>query len=536
MEADLWRQFAAVIADRMYDPVAVMDMELRIKAVNHAFLNTFQLRPEEIESRLLEDLGGTDWHIPGLMPLLGRLRGHNGGQFDRIQIDHTFERIGRKTLVFNVHRLELDSAAAQPFIFLVVEDLAVYREAEAVLQTAYSRLEEQIAARTAELEAANALLQRELAERKQLENALRLNELRLSSIVEIAVDAIICFDAQQRIIRFNRGAETIFGYTADEIMGQSMNRLIPPRFVEAHNRHVERFTRGEKQSEHMHERSPIWGLCKDGREFRAEASISKVQVGGELTFTVILRDISRQLELENNLRQALERERELNELRGRFIAMISHELRTPLAVILSSSQLLENYGPRLSADKQKQYFDHIRQQVLHLTELLEDTLAVSRAETVGLEFEPQTGDLERLCQSVVQRVQITVQETHRIVFTASDVCRAARFDERLVWRILNNLLSNAVKYSPDGGEVSVNLTCEGGQAVLRVQDQGIGIPAADLPRLFESFYRGSNVGAIPGTGLGLAIVRQAVRTHGGTITCDSREGQGTTFTVTLPIV
>lgn len=534
MEERLWRQFATVIADRMYDPVVVMDVELRIKAVNHAFAAVFQLYPEQVEERPLTEIGA-DWHIPGLLPLLGRLRGRDGGQFDRIQIDHTFDRIGRKTLVFNVHRLEVDNAGVQPFIFLVIEDLAVYREAEAALQTAYSRLEEQIAARTAELEAANARLKQELAEREQLVTALRLNELRLSNILDIAVDAIICFDDQQRITRFNKGAEVIFGYTADEVLGQSMNRLVPSRFVEAHSRHVERFARGEKQSEHMHDRAPVWGLTKDGREFLAEASVSKISVNGQLTFIVILRDISGQLALENSLRQALERERELNELRGRFIAMISHELRTPLSVILSSSQLLENYGQRMSPQKQKQYYDFIRQQVLHLTELLEDTLAVSRAETVGIEFEPQIADLERLCRSVVQRVQVTVQDTHRIIFTTSGLCYKARFDERLVWRILNNLLSNAVKYSVSGGDILVSLSCEDGQAVLQVRDQGIGIPEDDRPRLFENFYRGSNVGAIPGTGLGLAIVLQAVQTHGGTITCDSSEGQGTTFTVKLPI-
>lgn len=362
-----------------------------------------------------------------------------------------------------------------------------------------------------------------------------LTESWLTGILDIAIDAIIVLDHSQHISYFNQGAEHIFGYRASEVIGQPLAILIPARFRQAHQNHIERFAGAPRTSQHMHERSPIWGLHKDGTEFPCEASISKLEKDNEIHFAVILRDITERRQMEDKMQRALDEARALNELRSRFISMVTHELRTPLAVILTSSQILENYGSRMSPQKKLQYHDNIKQQVHHLTELLEDTLAISRAETVGLDFQPELGDLGKFCRDEAQKIQLTAGAAYRISFACETECQQVSFDQHLLTLILNNLLSNAVKYSPLGGTIRFSLSCADGQAVIRVTDQGIGISEADQGHLFESFHRGGNVGAIPGTGLGLAIVKQAVNAHGGSITWESQVGLGTTFTVTLPV-
>lgn len=357
----------------------------------------------------------------------------------------------------------------------------------------------------------------------------------LTGILDIAIDAIIVVDRSQRISYFNQGAEYIFGYQAREVIGQPLAILMPVRFQQVHQKHIEHFASVPHTSQHMHERNPIWGLRKDGTEFPCEASISKLEKDNEINFAVILRDITERRQMEDNMSRALEEARTLSELRSRFISMVSHELRTPLTVILTSSQLLENYGHRMAEPKRRDYHDNIKQQVRHLTNLIEDTLAISRAETTGLDFQPEPGDLEKFCRNAAQKIQLTAGSTYRITFTCEEKCEQASFDQQLLTLILNNLLSNAIKYSPEGGTVRFSLMCADGQATIRVSDQGIGIPASDQEHLFESFHRGGNVGIIPGTGLGLAIVRQAVKAHGGSITWESREGAGTMFMVTIPV-
>ncbi|MBI5671391.1 MAG: PAS domain S-box protein [Chloroflexi bacterium] len=524
---NLWGEFAGLIAERMSSPFVILDDTFRVKVANRAFYKMFHTTPEQTESQPLLEVAGGVWNIPGLAGLLEKML---AGGTERVQVAHTFPGIGRKLLIFDLNRTD-----HQRVIFLTVEDVSTYDRLEEVLTEAYTELEKQITERTADLLEANRDLRQQLQQHRQMEEALKRSQERFAGILDIAVDAIISVDQRQTIQFFNQGAEYIFGYRADEVIGKPLALLLPPRFRQSHGHHIQRFAGMAHTAQHMHERSPISGLRKDGTEFPAEASISKLEHNGDWTFTVILRDITERRRMEENLRRALAEARELSDLRSRFISMVSHELRTPLAVILSSSQVLENYSHRMTPQQKQEYHDSIKQQVQHLTELLEDTLAISRAETVGLDFNPEPGNLTAFCRSLAEKIELATDHSHRINFSGGGGCQNARFDEHLLWLILNNLLSNAVKYSPNGSAVELLLTCADGQATIQVSDEGIGIPAHDQARLFESFHRGSNVGVIPGTGLGLAIVKQAVKAHGGSIAFETQEGLGTTFTVTLPI-
>lgn len=261
-----------------------------------------------------------------------------------------------------------------------------------------------------------------------------------------------------------------------------------------------------------------------------------VQAGCEPEIVCSFRDVSLQKQLEDGLRQALQRERELGELKARFSAMVSHEFRTPLAVILSSIGILKEYYDRLSADKRLLHLQKAESQVFRLTQLINDVLVINTSDTVGVEFRPAYHDLAALFAEIVSDAVAGANGSEdRVEFIHEGVCDRGYVDETLLRHIVFNLLSNAIKYSPPHSPILVRLSCANGQATLSVTDHGIGIPAESQPLLFQTFHRARNARSIPGTGLGLVIAKRAVDAHRGTISFNSVEGIGTTFTVTLPI-
>lgn len=237
---------------------------------------------------------------------------------------------------------------------------------------------------------------------------------------------------------------------------------------------------------------------------------------------------------EEEVIKALEKEKELGELKSRFISMTSHEFRTPLTAILGSAELLEHYGHKWPEEKKLNYILRIQSNVKHLVHLLEDVMLIGKAEAGKVNFNPCPIDLVQFCLVVVEELQLTTGSHHKIDFMVRGTCSDACMDEKLLRHILTNLLSNAINYSPQGGVVDFELSFGDGSAIFQVKDRGIGIPSEDIPRLFDSFYRANNVGKISGTGLGLAIVKNSVELHGGAIAVTSEIDMGTTFTVTLP--
>jgi signal transduction histidine kinase len=233
------------------------------------------------------------------------------------------------------------------------------------------------------------------------------------------------------------------------------------------------------------------------------------------------------------VRNALVKEKELNELKSRFVSMVSHDFRTPLAAIQTSSDLLSNYGYRMTDEKKTQHFSTIRSQIKHLTGLLEDMLTYTKAEAVGFALNPVLTDFCVFCQAIVSEMR-QLAGTREIRFVVNEPIESVEIDANLLRRALLNLLSNAVKYSPEGSVIELSISRSAEQIVLRIQDQGIGIPEDEQSHLFEVFHRANNVGNIPGTGLGLAIVKQAVEAHGGTITVDSQVNVGTAVTISIP--
>jgi signal transduction histidine kinase len=233
------------------------------------------------------------------------------------------------------------------------------------------------------------------------------------------------------------------------------------------------------------------------------------------------------------LERERQREQQLNELKTRFVSATSHEFRTPLTTILSSSQMLASYGERWDAERRRTHFDRISSAAHHMTEMLEEILLIGRAEMGVLAPSPVALDLHEFCKALIETLS-RAHARHGAIELDFSGDQTVCLDRRLLTHVLGNLLENALKYSEPPTSVSLCVAVESTAVRCVVGDRGVGIPEPDLPHLFDSFYRGQNVGSIAGSGLGLAVVKRAVDVQGGTIEVQSRGGGGTTVSVWLP--
>ncbi|NEP59876.1 MAG: hybrid sensor histidine kinase/response regulator [Symploca sp. SIO2G7] len=221
--------------------------------------------------------------------------------------------------------------------------------------------------------------------------------------------------------------------------------------------------------------------------------------------------------------------------KSRLLSIAAHDIRNPLATIQGSSEILQFYQDKLTEEKKVKHFERIQSAIDNINQMLEDLLIIDKAGANKLSFEPIELNVIAFCQNVLEQFQCTTKQ-HQLTFCSQKECYQTYLDGKLLSHILANLLSNAIKYSPEGGNVHLEVGGDEQQMVFRVRDQGIGIPPEYHTKLFEQFERADNVGKISGTGLGLCIVKQAVDLHQGTITVESEVGAGTTFTVVLPVV
>ncbi len=353
---------------------------------------------------------------------------------------------------------------------------------------------------------------------------------RVEAILNHSSDAILLVRVTGAITQANRAFDMMFGYAADQAFGRPLTLVAEPSYQNALKQALERVL--EKKNP---ERLEIVAQRLNLLNFDADVTLSPVVNTSQQITSVVcsLRDISARKRLETELREALQKERELNELKSRFIARASHEFRTPLAVILTSSDLLKTYGDRMSEEQRGEKLNRLQKEVRSIAVMLDDLLTISKNEELK-EFNPELLDLQNMVREIVQGMSEGTGVQHDLGVECLGNCTSVYADRKLVTRIVTNLLSNAIKYSPLGSRIQVNVTCETSRLVLKVQDHGIGIPAEDQERLFEAFHRAKNVDHISGTGLGLAIVKQAVDLHGGDVSVKSQLGEGTLFTVVLP--
>ncbi|MEP7287870.1 MAG: PAS domain S-box protein [Chloroflexota bacterium] len=370
---------------------------------------------------------------------------------------------------------------------------------------------------------------------EQRTHELRVAKERVENILNNSSDAIVILDNNLSIQQSNPAFNMQFGYGIDEVYSQSMNVLVEPDQI-----HWLQATLAQVVQSHQSARIELVVCRKDRSTFSADIAIAAIQEHDLIEAGAIcsIRDNTPQKHLEQELRTALEQEKELGQIKSRLVSMASHEFRTPLTTIQSSGSLIELYlrrSPNVThlpaLDK---HFKKIEVAVKRMTDMLDDVLTIGKGDAGLLVFKPEPLDLELFCKDLVEEIQLTASPGHRVIFSPVGQCDNIVADKHLLQRILINLLTNAVKYSPASGEVLFDVTCEPGSVIFRVRDGGLGIPEKDQARLFEAFHRAGNVGNIAGTGLGLAIVKRAVDVYGGTISFESQVGVGTTFTVTVP--
>jgi PAS domain S-box-containing protein len=377
-------------------------------------------------------------------------------------------------------------------------------------------------------------IQTNITERKQAETALMVSQQRLQYLLSSSPAVIYTTNFETFHCTFvSENVTAITGYESREILqneGFWMSHIHPEDLSEVLVILSQVFKTDYYTLEYRF-------LHKDGsyRWLYDKGKLVQDEAGQPLEFVGYLADITERKQLEQELKVALEKEKELNELKSRFVSMTSHEFRTPLSTILSSSELLEHYRHQWTEEKQLTHLHRIQTAVKRMTEMLNDILVIGKAEAGKLEYQPECFDLVEYCHYLLSEAQMNHGNMCVIAFTSHHPSLSCCMDRNLLAHIFNNLLSNAIKYSPHDRPINFTLTCEDGNAIFQIQDQGIGIPEADLPRLFESFYRASNVGNIVGTGLGLAIVKKCVDLHQGKISVTSTQGIGTVFTVKLPL-
>ncbi len=282
---------------------------------------------------------------------------------------------------------------------------------------------------------------------------------------------------------------------------------------------------------------------KDLQIVRQNLEIRYVEIRSEPVFDLsgafiglsgIMLDITERKRAQEEVLQALAMERELGELKSRFISMASHEFRTPLGMITFSTSMLERYAENWDVQQRLKHLQRIQRSAQRITGLLEDVLILGRLESGKQHCEPVFLDPQQLCKTVIEELAAVDSLQHNLKWLPEKLPSGLYLDDSLVRPVLNNLLTNAFKYSAPGTTVTLRCWSEDASVGFQVSDQGIGIPPEDLRRLFEPFHRGSNVGTIPGTGLGLAIVKRFVELHGGKLHVDSTLGEGSVFTVYCP--
>jgi PAS domain S-box-containing protein len=371
-------------------------------------------------------------------------------------------------------------------------------------------------------------------EAEVLLSALKRFEDYTNKILTSMADVFFITTASGQIKKVNQAGQKLFGYTELELLHQPISQLI----INENFNHQNIYS-ALIQSDQSLKQIELTCINKEGKilEIEFSCSIIETEVQGVFNCIYIGRDITARKQAEEKMWSALAKEKELRELKSRFISMASHEFRNPVTSILICSDLLQQKSNNLSESERNVYLSLIADAARNISSLLEDVLIVSLTEEGNLQFKPKSLQLENVCCKIIEEIIVTAQE-RKINFTCNGINSPVIGDEKLLRYILTNLLSNAIKYSPTDTEVdfTIQADCEQeNKVIFQICDRGIGIPPKDQKHLFQSFYRAHNVGGTPGTGLGLSIVKKAVELHQGEITIESELGVGTTVKVILPL-
>jgi two-component system sensor kinase FixL len=388
----------------------------------------------------------------------------------------------------------------------------------------------------------------------------------LDAIIENAIDGIITIDDKGIIEHLNPAALMLFGYDRAELVGQNVSVLMPAPDKLRHDSYIHNYNEtGRKHIIGIGRE--VHGQRKDGSTFPFRLGVSEVKFSDRKIYTGFIHDLSKEKaneeqiksyteklevkikertqdliklvsELEmakENMSALFEKEKELNQLKTRFVSMASHEFRTPLSSMQLSASLIDKYTVKQDVANVEKHTAKIKNSINNLTTILNDFLSLEKLEAGKVEATAQVFNIISFAEEIAEEMQLMTKQNQHIIYEHTGTKADVLLDPNLLKNCIINLISNAIKYSGEDTLIQFNTILKDDELILEVKDNGIGIPDVDQHNLFEPFFRAHNTGDIPGTGLGLNIVRRYVSLMEGVVTCKSEQHSGTIFTLSFPL-
>jgi PAS domain S-box-containing protein len=424
------------------------------------------------------------------------------------------------------------------FVVAFINNVTLRKRAEAKIEALNKELESTVKLRTKELKTALDLLK---AGQTTLQKAILFQK----AILDNAGAMIIATDKKGIIKYFNREASNNLGYDENEVI----NKITPvlfhrkPEIEEKRKALVKEFRvfiPGDfevlvaRSGRNIHEPEQYNYIKKNGESFPVSLTITTVRDNKEkvIGYMGVAFDITQQMQRDKALHKLLEKEKDLSELKSRFISMASHEFRTPLSTVLSSAYLIEKYKKTAEQPQREKHLKRITSSVSMLTDILNDFLSLGKIEEGKIPVRLKTFNIAEVVKDIIDEVKSTFQKQQKIVYKHIGTSEV-ELDLSLLKHIVQNLVSNASKFSPEKSLIEIKTIKKEQTLLLSVKDRGIGISGDDQKHLMERFFRGANAGNIQGTGLGLHIVSKYAELMNGTVVCNSKLEKGTEFVITF---
>ena len=401
---------------------------------------------------------------------------------------------------------------------------------------------------------------------------LNNNSHILEVLSEAISEGVVIVDERQYIVSVNTALQEMFGYAKDELLQEHLHILIPQNYHQTHKKDVERFVdKGQKRQ--MGRGRNLHGRHKEGHLIPVEVGLNPFSVEGKtfvmaividitirkaqeekilelnsqleekiadrtkrlkLTVEQLQEEVKKRQQAEKKIKRALKREKELNELKTKFLSMVSHEFKTPLSGILTSVMLLGKYTETEQQDKRDRHIRTITDKVHYLNTILNDFLSIEKLDTGKVTYKMTHFKLSKVINEVIYNANMLLKPGQRITFPNDIDAYDLYFDEKILELSLSNLIHNAIKYSPEDTNIALLLSLGKETLAISVKDQGIGIPDAAQKNIFSRYFRAENVLNEQGTGIGLNIVKGHLKNLDGTIDFESKQDEGSIFTITIP--